>query len=440
MCVWEPGTGATINTIHGHVDTVKSVAFNPKTDNVALPVLASAGDFTLRLSDPRPSQKADILALSPHTSGKEVEAVAATPDGSLVISGGRDGILVIMTLFVPSVMPRSESLQSTSAILRRSRVIRERSYLYDTTREGEGLEELEEEDDLQAEQEAEDLDLILAGGRRTQVEPTTFSRMKRRSRFAEKDAELPDHATVRRKGINAKASRARRTRGKAVDIPTMVAHLSAAIRAYGPEEPSSSESEDDGQSQDMQAAPVNVFSKVIALERPPTLSTPKASRPSIDNLHHLREHSELFEQEERREGAREGGEEVEKEYLTGFDLLSDTSSTGQPSRELDRGRSTALESEKGSGEYTLGAPDYYDTSLRMEDFGLQRMAGGIEDIIHMATPDPMLGSRKLTGYRANLFTAEEGEEVEEEVDVRERERRVFEEMNSGEEDNILSMI
>ena len=93
------------NTIYGHTDTVKSLAFNPSSD-AAMPLLASAGDYTLLLSDPRPTQKAELLSLSPHTLGKEVEAVDISPDGSFLVSGGRDGLLVCMNLSAPSLHPQ----------------------------------------------------------------------------------------------------------------------------------------------------------------------------------------------------------------------------------------------------------------------------------------------------------------------------------------------
>ena len=106
ICIWEPSKGSVINTIYGHTDTVKSIAFNPNSDNVAVQILASAGAYSVRLSDPRPTQKADILSLSPHTPGKEVEAVAISPDGSTLASGGRDGQLIFMSLNIPSFVPR----------------------------------------------------------------------------------------------------------------------------------------------------------------------------------------------------------------------------------------------------------------------------------------------------------------------------------------------
>ena len=217
-------------------------------ENVAVPVLASAGGYTLCLSDPRPSHRADILSLSLHQQGKEVEAVAVSPDGSLLVSGGRDGRIVLMTLMVPSIMPRSESshMHLTSSVLRKSRVIRDRSYIYDVTSDGEIPPELEEEEeelerDWQAQQlEAAEMADKLPSEPKRMEKKTNFVRLKRRSRYEQKETELPDYATVKKKGVSAKTARGKRTKGKSFDIPTMVAHLSAAVRVYGPEEPNSS--------------------------------------------------------------------------------------------------------------------------------------------------------------------------------------------------------
>lgn len=98
-----------MNFIHGHKDTVKSISFNRQTTEVQEPILASAGDFTVRLSDPRPDQKTYIMHLSPHAAGKEVEAVDISPDGTLLASGGRDGVVVLTTLLTPTLSSQSYS-------------------------------------------------------------------------------------------------------------------------------------------------------------------------------------------------------------------------------------------------------------------------------------------------------------------------------------------
>ena len=292
MCVWEPSKGALINTIYGHVDTVKSVVFNPRTDNVAVPILASAGDFTLRLSDPRPSQRADILTLKPQSQGKEVEAIAISPDGSLLVSGGRDGLVVLFNLLVPTIMPRSESsTYSSSSFVRKSRALHDRSYIHDAINED--VDNFEEEEDIEAEIEAEALDDILTQPKKAPKKQTSFTRLKRRSRVEEKETELSSHATVRKKGRDAKLSRGKRIVGKQFDIPTMVAHLSATVRAYGPEDPSSSESDEEHQKQDATGITTTlaVATKVAAFSSPQAFAntTSEVEKPSSDlDLHRIR--------------------------------------------------------------------------------------------------------------------------------------------------------
>ena len=291
ICIWEPRQQAVINTIYAHQDTVKSLAFNPHTENVAVPVLASAGGDRLCLSDPRPSHRADILSVSLHKQGKEVEAVAVSPDGSLLVSGGRDGLVVLMTLMVPSIVPRSQSHYTslTSSVLRKSRVLRDRSYIYDATADEDIPPELEEEEEDESWQE--ETDYFPLELKKTE-KVTSYNRMKRRSRFEEKDTELPDYATVRKKKVvSAKTARERRTKGKSYDIPTMVAHLSAAVRVYGPVEPESSsesEAERENRSPEPQLPPpdtkVDILSHIKAWSNPESISSLPPPRKKISIL------------------------------------------------------------------------------------------------------------------------------------------------------------
>ena len=368
MCVWEPRQGALINTIYGHTDTVKSVAFNPQIENVALPVLASAGDFTIHLSDPRPERKADILTLSPHSLRKEIEAVTISPDGSLLVSGGRDGFIVLMTLLVPSIMPRSESILSTSSVLRRSRVVRDRSYIYDIT-DGGVPPEIEEVEDIEAELELEALDKILTEPKRIDRQ-TSFTRLKRRSRVEEKGVELPP-ATVRRKNVSARKARERRIKEKLVDIPTMVAHLSAAIRAYGPEDPSSSESEEEEKDEEREEqegsqSKVDVISKVIVFSHPETLSAPVQKQSALPSagIGKLKDRRGVFEKQEPNKQEEHGDDalvnQMEQEYLRSNRRLS--LSQVMPQVEL------TLDESLNFDTYMVGTSEFFDSSLRFDDF------------------------------------------------------------------------
>ena len=209
-----------------------------------MPVLASAGDCSVHLSDPRPIHKPHILSLTPHEIGKEVEAVAISPDGSLLASGGRDGMIVLMTLFVPSLLPRTGGKTTPSPVKQhdRSKIKIDRSYIKEFNSI---VEDERDEREFEAEREAQELEDILSTPQ-TLTQHQIAIRMKRRSRADAKVAELDDYATVRKKNVSAKKQRRRRTKGKAFDIPSVVAHLLASTKAYGPEEPESSDDSDDG--------------------------------------------------------------------------------------------------------------------------------------------------------------------------------------------------
>lgn len=251
-----------------------------------------------------------------HKQGKEVEAVAVSPDGSLLVSGGRDGLIVLMTLMVPSIIPRSDShnMHLASSVLRKSRVFRERSYIYDATVDEDVpldlLQEEEEEDDMmESWQEVEEMANQFALESTSTKKTTSFSRMKRRSRFEEKETELPDYATVRKKkGTSAKNSREKRTKGKSYDIPTMVAHLSAAVRVYGPVEPESSSESDEEQERREHATQaatedpkVNILTHIKAWSNPENISLPTPRRKLSDLpeiMGKAKTHKQFFEASE----------------------------------------------------------------------------------------------------------------------------------------------
>ena len=234
------GTGLLLNTVYGHTDTVKSLAFNPSTD-AAVPVLASAGDFTLRLSNPRPTHETELLSLTPHTLGKEVEAVGISPDGSLIVSGGRDGVLVFLTLSIPSLRPQLSVDSSISEKLRNSQNILERSFDHDS------MEDLHEAVSQASMSEG---DLSLAASREDILIETG------QRNISGSNKEISPH----RKEISARASRLKRTEKKVVDLPSMIAHLSASVRASIIEEQlSSSESEDEAVLEEREAQKISAL-------------------------------------------------------------------------------------------------------------------------------------------------------------------------------------
>ena len=293
VCIWELRTRSVLKTVLGHTDTVKSIAFNPQQQNVAIPVVASAGGCTVRLSDLRPSHKTDIITLTPHSTGREVEAVAISPDGTLLASGGRDGLIVLHNLFVPSVLPRSESYRTSSAFVRTSRTFSNKP-----TREEEDNEA--DENDIVAEVAA--LDNIL-------TEPKAYTKLKRLSRTEEKGVEIPI-PTEKRVGPSAKKSRAERAKGKSADIANTVTHLMRQDPLQLPQPSSLLASE-------------TIASKVVAFSSSAVPKTTSASRDKkytqpVD-LPKLRKQ---FEKEEL-------AAEIEEEVATGIPQVLSSSSIPQ---------------------------------------------------------------------------------------------------------------
>ena len=183
---------------------------------MSVPVLASAGGYELNISDPRPGKKTDIITLSLHDIGKEVETVVISPDGSLLVTGGRDGNIILMTLMVPRVVPSFTGQGRIKDFKERQSKTKRSSFIKDITNKGADEEE-------EAVEELDQLDDILSSPLRQEV-VQNVSRLKRISRTATKEVELQEHSTVR-KNINAKSSRKRRVTGKDIELPSMVAHL-----------------------------------------------------------------------------------------------------------------------------------------------------------------------------------------------------------------------
>ncbi len=214
-----------------------------------------------------------------------------------------------------------------------------------------------EEEDLEAELELEALDQILAEPARKPERQTSFSRMKRRSRLGEKETELPDYATVRKKGVTARDARGKRYNVKPVDIPTMVAHLSAVARAYDPEDPSSSDSEPEEHVEperevEQAQSSVDVISRVITFSNPNAFSTPVVKpaggrKLSVD-VGKLDERKKVFSRLEQEEK----GDEVESDFLQGM--------PGEPEgQNLDQSLELSKQSlVHASGHYALGSPDH----------------------------------------------------------------------------------
>lgn len=113
ITIWEPRESKPLCQLTGHEDTVKSLAFNPDASTNGFSLLASAGGCTARLWDPREGRVEQVALLTQHQPFREVEAVAVSPDGSLLATGARDNLVVLSTLGVPrSGVPRLLQVES----------------------------------------------------------------------------------------------------------------------------------------------------------------------------------------------------------------------------------------------------------------------------------------------------------------------------------------
>lgn len=354
MCIWEYSSGLLANTIYGHSDTVKSLAFNPNTDT-ALPVLASAGGCSLLLSDPRPTQKAELLSLSPHTPGKEVEAVSISPDGSLLVSGGRDGLLALLTLSVPLLNPQCLD-DSVSSKLRNSRSFLDRSF-------DDSTEDLVEAISQASTSEG---DLSIAASRENIHE---YERNKQ-NHFG-KTAELQH-----KKEKSARVSRQKRAEKKVVDLPTMIAHLSSSVRGSVLEEQqSSSDSEEEPEEIKISSLigvtqKVNKFAQITKKTSVQEIQH-KVPEPRLsllpDNVPEtIKESRKFFESREALDIAGEQGSEpiedpVETEYYDGYSSLLPGDESDTESSPMQSGQYALKDSRQHSFAEELGSGDeYYD--------------------------------------------------------------------------------
>jgi hypothetical protein len=265
VCIWDINTRLLANTIYGHSDTVKSLAFNPNV-NTAVPVLASAGDSTVLLSDPRPTQKAELLSLSPHTPGKEVEAVGISPDGSLLVSGGRDGLLALLTLSVP-VLSQQNHNDSVSSKLRNSQNFLERSFDNGST------EDLAEAVSQASTSEG---DLSVAASRENISQEA--ARKEESKQYQQQQQRQQPHTQSQ----SARVSRQKRAQKKVVDLPTMIAHLSASV--CGSVMEGSSDSEEETEDADIETQ--NKISSLIGVSQKVSKFSQITKKTSVQELRH----------------------------------------------------------------------------------------------------------------------------------------------------------
>ena len=156
-----------------------------------------------------------------------MEAVSISPDGSALASGGRDGQLILMSLNVPSVIPRAQTI-TTSATVRHSCEILEQSRMRSTS----------DSPDTPSDGSTTELENLRMVPETEEVAKDS----RRRSQHMERKPDIAAVVTLRR-------THDKRLKDKVVDIPTMIAHLSARASMII-EDPSSSSSESNSESDD----------------------------------------------------------------------------------------------------------------------------------------------------------------------------------------------
>lgn len=271
--------------------------------------------------------------------------MSISPDGSVLVSGGRDGLLVLITLTVPSLRPQIHN-DSFSARLRNSQVILDKSYRSDS------VDDLIEATSQISASEGDLSSALDGSGGSISLESLQDSKTKQVSSFEGNK----EHSGVRRKDISARESRQKRTEKKVVDLPTMIAHLSSSLRDSTMEDQmSSSESEDEITEEEEQklnslidiTQKVNKYSQIskkTSVEEVRHMTpNPRLSLLPEDAPEMIKERRKLFEGERRRKDDSVGSNE-------------------------DQYEQDDSDSESLLQYYSLQSPDFLNSSLPTKDF------------------------------------------------------------------------
>eukprot|EP00117_Sycon_ciliatum_P012200 scpid11480/ scgid5446/ Uncharacterized WD repeat-containing protein alr2800 len=102
VTVWDSREGKVISQLREHSDAIKALAFHPSTGPwEGKTMLASAGDTACCFWDPAEMAERDLLFRHAVHGTKDVEALAFTPDGTVMATGGRDNEVVLSFLSLP---------------------------------------------------------------------------------------------------------------------------------------------------------------------------------------------------------------------------------------------------------------------------------------------------------------------------------------------------
>lgn len=98
MTIWDPKAGKILKMLKGHTDTVKGCAWTPNDAFDNVPLLVTTGGFSANLWNPMGASNNLLCEARMHAPGKEIETVHISPNGRLVATGGRDGVVNLCTL------------------------------------------------------------------------------------------------------------------------------------------------------------------------------------------------------------------------------------------------------------------------------------------------------------------------------------------------------
>ena len=227
---------------------MRSLAFNTYR-NSSIPVLASAGGSKICLSDPRPNYETELLSIWPHGDEIATDAIGISPDGSILASGGRNGLLVLTSLQVPSVQPHMSSdsisnrLQSSPVLLNQPEVFGSIDSLAEVgSLASSELMTSSTTEDLMS---LQDLPAFLVAGA-DDIQETEHPN----NSSSGKNLSIPTTQKKQKKMVqSARESRKKRTEKKLVDLPTMIAHLTMSARGSVIRELSSSSESSDEESE-----------------------------------------------------------------------------------------------------------------------------------------------------------------------------------------------
>ena len=96
VTVWDPKAGKILRLLKAHTDTVKGCAFTPVVNPANnIQTLTTVGGESALLWDPLSPIDNLLSDYRPHDEGKEVETCGFNFDGSLIATGGRDGVICV---------------------------------------------------------------------------------------------------------------------------------------------------------------------------------------------------------------------------------------------------------------------------------------------------------------------------------------------------------